>query len=294
MRVKDYEKVSTLEPDDVMLIDGNRGVKSISPSDVRSQMISETTNEEYWNRVDAFCSRSLAPDALRKRFYRGKDLGSEFTVKQKAAIRSWNFDNMFVGDYWRNGNVIFRIVDFNYWLRKGDILCNTPHINVVPDYNLYNAVMNDEGTTEGGYEGSKMYNELLEEARTIYKNFFGASNLLVHREIISSSVSKGHASGGVWVDSDLILMNEYMVYGHSVHTPSGDGVTIPFNHTIDLNQLSMFNLWPAYQNVGRSLYWLRDVVSAVDFANVIGSGYANCSIANYAGGGVRPVCGIIG
>lgn len=293
MRVKDYEKVSTLEPDDVMLIDGNRGVKSISPSDIRSQMISETTNEKYWNRVDAFCSGSIAPDTLRKRFYRGKDLGSTFTEKQKEAIRSWNFNDMFIGDFWRNGNVIFRIVDFNYWLKKGDTICNTPHINIVPDNNLYSAVMNDDHTTEGGYKGTKMYNELLEEARTTYKNFFGASNLLVHREAVTVAMSNGHASSFEWVDSDLILMNEYMVYGHGVHLPAGNGVSSPVNHTIDLNQLSMFNLWPAYQSSNRSAYWLRDIVSKTAFANVRGDGYANYANAGYPAG-VRPVCGIIG
>lgn len=294
MRVKDYEKVNTLNAGDILLIDGERGVKSMEPKVMHDILLDETANSEYWARINQFCNESPQPNALRKRFYRGWHLGDTLTDAQKAAIRSNKFDNMFVGDYWIKNGRTWRIWDFDYWMLKGDISCTTPHILVGPDSNLYSHVMNDTNTTEGAYKGSKMATGGgLTQAYDMLAADFGAAYLLNHREWVTNAVTNGRPSGGEWVDSNMILMNEFMVYGHSVFLPSNDGTNIPYNYTIDTNQLAIFQLRPEYQNQERSWYWLRDVVSAAYFADVSSTGRANYDGASYSGG-VRPVCGIHG
>lgn len=297
MRVKDYEKVTSLEANDVLLIDGERGVKSIAPGDIHKQLLDETENTEWWAMVNEFCSKSIknntkGPGINRRKFFRGYNLG-EFSEVKKKAIQNSTFDNMFIGDYFYINGHIWRIWDFNYWLKKGDISCETPHILVGPDNNLYSYVMNDTNTTEGGFERSKMFGSGLNEAYTMLSTDFGGANLLIHRELVTNAVSNGMSSAGEWIDSNVILMNEFMVYGHSVFAPANNGTTTPYNYTIDINQLAIFQLWPEYQNIQRSWYWLRDVAAATDFASSGSYGIAHCYGAVNQGG-VRPVCGIIG
>ncbi len=294
MRAKDYEKVSTLEANDVLLIDGDRGVKTISPKTIHKQLLDETTNAEYWKRVNEFCNGSPNPACIRKQFYRGKQLGTSFTDVHKAAIRSGKFDDMFIGDYWTINGRLWAISDFNYWLKKGDTRCETSHVLIIPNNNLYTHVMNDTNTTEGGYAGSKMFSSGgLNQAYTMLSSDFGSSNLLTHRELFTNAVTNGRPSNGNWYDSNVTLMNEFMVYGHSVFSPANDGSNILYNYTIDINQLAIFRLRPELQNSQRSWYWLRDVVSAANFAVVHGGGHADYNGASGAAG-VRPVCGIIG
>lgn len=231
MRVKDYEKVTSLEANDVLLIDGERGVKSIAPGDIHKQLLDETENTEWWAMVNEFCRKSIknntkVPGINRRKFFRGDNLG-EFSEVKKKAIQNGTFDDMFIGDYFYINGRIWRIWDFNYWLKKGDTSCETPHILVGPDNNLYTHVMNDTHTTDGGFKGSKMFGSGLNEAYTMLSTDFGEANLLNHRELVTNAVSNGIPSNGEWVDSNVILMNEFMIYGHSVFAPTSDGTITP-------------------------------------------------------------------
>ena len=87
-------------------------------------------------------------------------------------------------------------------------------------------------------------------------------------------------------------MNETMVYGSNIFKNCLNGSNIPNNYTIDKSQLSLFRLRHdsivARNDAGdRYWYWLRDVVSSTDFANVSNSGNSSCGDAsNFYG--VRP------
>ena len=145
--------------------------------------------------------------------------------------------------------------------------------------------MNDTNTTEGGYVGSKMYKEGLEQAKTTIKAAFG-DMLLTHRDYLTNAVTNGKPSAGGWFDSQVELMNEIMVYGCHVYTPGGDGATVPYNYTTGRQQFAAAMLNPSIVNL-RYWYWLRDVVSSALFAIVAtagGASYANASNS----GGVRP------
>ena len=110
--------------------------------------------------------------------------------------------------------------------------------------------------------------------------------LLTHRDYLTNAVTDGKPSAGGWFDSQVELMNEIMVYGCHVHTPGGDGATVPYNYTTGRQQFAAAMLNPSIVNL-RYWYWLRDVVSSAYFARVHNYGCALFDGAS-ASGGVRP------
>lgn len=217
--------------------------------------------------------------------YRGKNLGSSVTAAQYAEIAAGTFKDMYIGDYWTIGGVNYRIAAFDYYLNCGDTNTTAHHVVLVPDTNLYSHVMNDTNITTGAYVGSKMYTEGLEQAKTTIKAAF-SGHVLSHRIYLSNATSNGKASAGAWVDSEVDLMCEHMVYGNGVFSPVSDGSTIPNNYRVEKSQLPLFQHEPS-RICNRASWWLRDVISASNFAYVGDDGVAHCYDASLSLG-VRP------
>lgn len=217
--------------------------------------------------------------------YRGKNLGSSVTAAQYAEIAAGTFKDMYIGDYWTIGGVNYRIAAFDYYLNCGDTNTTAHHVVLVPDTNLYSHVMNDTNITTGAYVGSKMYTEGLEQAKTTIKAAF-SGHVLSHRIYLSNATSNGKASAGAWVDSEVDLMCEHMVYGNGVFSPVSDGSTIPNNYRVEKSQLPLFQHEPS-RICNRASWWLRDVISASYFAYVGIAGYATYYAASTSLG-VRP------
>lgn len=227
--------------------------------------------------------------------YRGKNLGTSVTAEQWAAISAGTFTDMYVGDYWVINSVTWRIAHFDYWLNTGDTNCTTHHVVIVPDTNLYNAQMNTENVTTGGYYNSKMRggasylvsgSSNLYNAKVAIDNAFGSAHILSHRELLTNGVSNGNASGWAWYDSTVDLMSEVMVYGTLAWSVGGKGYEVG----IDKEQLALFRLDHS-RICNRAYWWLRGVYSATSFANV--SYYGNAfyySASNSVG--VRPAFAI--
>lgn len=77
------------------------------------------------------------------------------------------------------------------------------------------------------------------------------------------------------------------MYGSHVFAPAGDGKIVPNRYTVGKTQLALFTVVPKFI-ANRATFWLRDVVSSANFANVGNGGvtfyyYASASL------GVRPV-----
>ncbi|MBR1438312.1 MAG: hypothetical protein IJ587_07215, partial [Synergistaceae bacterium] len=228
-----------------------------------------------------------------------------FTDEVSANIRNGTFKDIFPGKYFSFSNVPYtyidendeeksstysgtmRIADLDYYLRCGDSDLTTHHIVVVPDTPLYNAPMNAENKTEGGYVGTKMRTKYLRRAEAIFKACFGENHVLKHRMLLTTAVTNGKPSGYAWCDSVVELLNELMVYGSYIFAPANDGVTIPYRYTESKSQLALFRYRPDLLVGSRMWWWLRDVVSAAYFANVNDGGNAIYINASYVGG-VRP------
>lgn len=277
--------VITEAPDNAVLLihDGN-GVKQISAANLKKDVKGLIDTAQAM--INAIATTGAG---AHNAIYRGKSLGSAVTEAQWAAIKAGTFDDMYIGDYWVIGGVTYRIAAFDYYLRCGDSDLTTHHVVIVPDSNLYNAKMNDTNTTEGGYIGSAMYKTNLEQAKTTIKAAFNG-HVLKHRVYLTNAVSNGRPSAGAWVDSEVELMNEQMVYGGSIFMPVPDGTTVPTNYRVEKSQLPLFAHRPDLI-CNRVTFWLRDVVTASNFAGVTNDGNANYYYASTSLG-VRPAFSI--
>ena len=322
MKITDYEKVQTLDSSNMVLIDGNNGTKTILVADFIKSLIGLISSQDFISGVNlseltqinaltaddklligtAEGNKAIgADDALfamldafipkeqRRMIYRGKNLGAVVTEEQKANIKNGTFKGFFLGDYWTIGSYTWRIVDFDYWYNCGDTAFTTSHLVIMPDKPLYNAQMNETNITTGGYTGSLMYTENLDQAKTLAASAFG-DLILTHREYLTNAVTDGHASAGAWFDSTLDLPNEIMMYGCHVYAAMNNGTVIPTNYTIGKTQLALFTVVPKLIS-NRATFWLRDVVSSAYFAYVNGGGAAGCYFASNSYG-VRPVFAI--
>ena len=260
--------------------DGN-GVKKITAGDLKKDL------KELIEGQAAQIEKLTFPGAgAHNGIHRGKNLGTAVTAEQYAAIADGTFDDLYIGDYWVISGTTWRIAGFDYWWNVGDTACTTHHVVVVPDAPLYNARMNSTNTTSGGYTGSAMYTTGLATAKSTISGIFG-SHVLSHRKLLVNGVSGSSPSGWAWFDSTVDLMNEVMVYG-SVAWGAHDGNG--YNVAEGDGQLPLFSL---NHNLihNRANWWLRDVVSASNFAFVSDSGDADLNGASISYG-VRPAFAI--
>ena len=247
-------------------------------------VVEDITDEREYTSLAAAPASDNA--GFHNSIYRGKNLGTFVTAEQYANIADGTFKDMYIGDYWTINGVQYIIAAFNYYHNTGDTALTQNHVTLVPGGTLYTHEMNDSNTTEGGYVGSKMYTEGLAQAKSMISSAFGG-HVVTHRRYLSNATSNGQASAGVWVDSDIELMNEAMVYGGRVN---GSAVYGLYDIGIEKAQLPLFR--HRHDLIGiRSSWWLRDVCSASYFASVTTYGYAYRSYAANANG-VRPAFSI--
>lgn len=213
--------------------------------------------------------------------YRGKNLGTAITDEQFANIANGTFKDLFVGDYWTINGVKYMIADFDYMYNVGDTTLTKHHIVVVPERNMYNHVMNDTNTTEGGYVASKMYTEGLDNALASFKGAFGESHVLTYKNLLTNAVENSIPTNWSWQSRQIDLMSESMVYGQVAWRKNC------YDVGCQKSQLSLFKHRHDIIQVGRVWYWLRDVYSSAAFAFVNGDGSANYGFASYSIG-VRP------
>lgn len=277
----DLGTILTAGDDSLLLIHDGTGVKTISTANFKKDL------KEYMEGVNTILAQLTYDNAgAHNSIYRGKNLGTTVTEEQWEAISSGTFTDLYIGDYWVIGGVNWRIAAFDYYLNCGDTSFTKHHAVIVPDTCLYNAQMNTTNVTTGAYKGSAMYTANLAQAKSTINSAFGSSHVLSHRIYLSNATSNGRASAGEWTDSTVDLMCEHMVYGSGIFSPVSDGSSVPNNYRVEKGQLPLFALEPS-RICNRATWWLRDVITAANFAYVNGNGLANYSDASYSFG-VRP------
>ena len=284
-RMADLTALTEVSDSAMLFIHDGNGIKKVSAGLLKKDLKDLiTAHKAILDMVTA--SGAGAHNSI----YRGKNLGNAVTAAQWAAIQAGTFDDMYIGDYWVTGGVTYRIAAFDYYLRAGDTDMNTHHVTLVPDASMYTHCMNDTDITTGGYVGSKMYTQGLNQAKTTITSAFGAAHILTHHQYLCNAVTNGKPSGGSWYDSTVELMTEQNVYGGKVFGAGNDGSTVPGLHTVDKSQFPLFTFRPDMIS-NRQWFWLRDVVSAAYFAYVNGNGDAVSNGASNAAG-VRPAFSI--
>lgn len=277
----DLDTILTAGDDSLLLIHDGTGVKTISTANFKKDL------KEYMEGVNTILAQLTYDNAgAHNSIYRGKNLGTTVTEEQWEAISSGTFTDLYIGDYWVIGGVNWRIAAFDYYLNCGDTSFTKHHAVIVPDTCLYNAQMNTTNVTTGAYKGSAMYTANLTQAKSTINSAFGSSHVLSHRIYLSNATSNGRASAGEWTDSTVDLMCEHMVYGSGIFSPVSDGSNVPNNYRIEKGQLPLFALEPS-RICNRATWWLRDVITAADFADVGSYGDAGYNVASNSLG-VRP------
>lgn len=277
----DLGTILTAGDDSLLLIHDGTGVKTISTANFKKDL------KEYMEGVNTILEQLTYDNAgAHNSIYRGKNLGTTVTEEQWEAISSGTFTDLYIGDYWVIGGVNWRIAAFDYYLNCGDTSFTKHHAVIVPDTCLYNAQMNTTNVTTGAYKGSAMYTANLTQAKSTINSAFGSSHVLSHRIYLSNATSNGRASAGEWTDSTVDLMCEHMVYGSGIFSPVSDGSNVPNNYRVEKGQLPLFALEPS-RICNRAAWWLRDVITAADFAIVGDLGRAHYSGAS-GSYGVRP------
>lgn len=257
-----------------------------------------TKKAKVKNMVNTLTNLTLQGAGAHNSLYRGSNLGTKVTDEQLKAIHDGTFDGMYVGDYWVINNIVWRIMAFDYYYGTGDTACTTHSVTIMPDGQLYAFVMNDTDTTVGGYVGSKMYTEGLEQAKTTIIAAFGKDHILTHRLYLTNACVDGVPTGTAWFDSQVELPTEFNMYGSRVMSASPAGGKInPWdangNHAyeVDKSQYPAFAANPSLISKTGQWHWLRSIVSASDFASVYGNGGAYCGNASTVGG-ARPAFSI--
>lgn len=262
MRINEYPRAISFNEGDVLLKDGSDGTKAIPFSDAAASLLESV----------------LAP-TMHKNLYRGKYLGTSVTAAQKTAIQNGTFKDLYIGDYWTIDGKDWVIADMDYFYNIGSTPLTKHHLLMLPRSPLYEACMKNDGTTTGGYINSDMRKTGLASAKSTITSAFG-SLVLTHKDIFVNAVTNGHPSGVTWVDSDVELMNEIMVYGTFVHAAVNEGTIVPSNYTTAKTQLAIFKLNMKFLSDMRAWIWLRDVVSSDSFARVNNYGGAACRHAD--------------
>lgn len=296
MKITELPSVSTLDDDQVLIVDGGEAGKPTSKITVAdaAKKFGENSGNIIENEDEQW--------VYHRNTYRGKYLGNVYTDEQKEAVRTGTFDDLYIGDYWTINDVDWMIADINYWFGTGNNATQekvtTPHLVIIPKGSLYLAKMNDTATTNGGYVGSKMYTNYLNNAKSTIYNCFGEDNILNHIDVFVNSInnSDGLPNGVVYVNSKVDLMNQLMVIGsmpfnNYINTATSQAT--PILDTMDKVQLSLFRLRPelmAYSNIG---YWTRDTVTTKSFVIISYLGVLKFYTAENQMG-VRPVFGLIG
>lgn len=270
MKIADYPSINKFTEDNILLVDGNDGTKTIKIADA------------------ILAALHLMSPVNHRLVFRGKNLGSVVTTEQLAAIQAGTFEGLWLGDYWVINGTTWRIADFDYWYGKGDSACKKHHIVIIPDKSLGSIQMNTSATTEGGYVGSLAYTTNLADAKSKVANVFGDS-VMSHRSYLCNAVTNGVPSNGTWCDSTVDLPNEYMMFGHG-HYGQPNSVSGTGNYdTSDSVQLALMAARPEYINIDTT--WLRDIASTQRFAVVHAQGALFCCNADW-NLGVRPVFAI--
>lgn len=283
-QVNNYPSTGEFSADDSVLITG-------ATSGLRRMPVSKFQDNVSVKAADLLAIMETCPPAISHRMiYRGKNLGTSFTTEQSQAVQNGTFTDMYVGDYWVINGKTRRIGDIDYFICCGDNVDFGHHLLIVDDGLDLAAdgstthFMNDTDTTAGGFKGSKMWqstipNKILPDITTAF-----GSHLLTHREYISNAVTEGVPAGGEWVDTTYNIFNEAMYYGTVVNGANSGGRGI-FNIGCSKNQIALFKLDQSSMN-RRANIWLRDIISAANFAGVNYDGYASWADASLPWTGV--------
>lgn len=283
-------------------------------TDVRIQDFNENskpdTNDDF---VMTFNDNSESKTRLRDAFYamvpdgapthnnifRGSNLGA-LNATHIANIQNGSFHDMFIGDYFSINGSNYVIAGINYKKGHGDkvnsplgnhlvlmpqVWSETPTQTLNPDGGTTH-YMQDTETSADGFAGTKLYKTYLPQIQTKLESDFG-NHLMNFRTVVSTHVDdSGAPDQAEWRDAKVAIPNEVMIYGAILNGNNKNGSW----HNIgdEDSQLPLMRLNDSERcNNHVGAFWLRDIHSALGFADARDSGDAFWASASDTWRGVR-------
>ena len=272
MKITEYPSVNEISDSNVFILDGDNGTKQIAASNLRYALFDGVPE-------------------MHSNMYRGKNLGSTFTIEQKNSVQNGTFHDLWIGDYWHIGDIDYRIADFDYFYGKSTNSVNRHHLVIVPDQALYYAKMETDSNNlyAKGYTDSYMYKTGLENAKTTVLNAFQSNVITIKKLHVVSRTGSGISNSVRYDDVQVDLLDLYMALGtnEGTATISSSIPTGPIYRQLKLFWLNNKALlipdnkawWTSSQNSATIGY----MVVGVDSGNLIVKASNDSSEA-----GVRP------
>lgn len=126
---------------------------------------------------------------MHRHIWRGKNLGNHLTDEQYQNIRTGDFHNLWIGDYWEINNIKYRIVDFDYFniYQMTDHPRITTHTaQIMPDTVLTKNPMHNTSSNSQGYLNSSYITQTHSSMETNLKSIFNNHLLPFTSQVVSS------------------------------------------------------------------------------------------------------------
>ena len=240
--------------------------------------------------------------------WRGKDITANFDNGSfSAAVADGSFKDIFIGDYITKTVTIsgkaytckFIVGHLDYFFKFPQIADgnnnitqwnnDTHHVLIFPETPFFNAQMNSQHTTAGGYVGSAMYTSTLPAVQAGLSQVF---TLVPFANYLTNSLDPNLTSGAgasrlggayesKWYTRYVELFSEKMAFG----APSWQTV----NASSTPEQIAAFRLNRQLLHIKDWWWWLRDIASSSEFCFCNDGGYSDLSGAADSHG-CRPFC----
>lgn len=253
MKITEYPSVTDLVDDNVLLLDGPAGTKTITKSNFMYALFDSIPE-------------------MHSQIFRGKSLGSTFTTSQKQAISDGTFHDLWLGDYWTISGNTYQIVDFDYYYGDHGRGTLIHHVVVMPS-----EVLDDTPTafstsaSSFAYSSSALRNSTaLDNSRSIIKSAFGSSNILTVKDNCIFAIRfHGTSDDSVSCDRDYIDMTiEIPAYYHL----AGPGIynVARSGNSAWMRQFALFRLTGLkhFKNEPNGIY-LRDISNYTAASNTM-------------------------
>ena len=252
------------------------------------------------------------PNSDKNPRFRGADLTEWGPVEVAQRIAN-NFDNLYIGDYFKviintefkaDEEVILVISDFNPLLGYSNVEITTPHVGLITK-NLMATKhrINSTDTANGAFKSSEMRTVTLPKYAAAFETAL-QGHLMPFNELVSTKINtsgysmaggnfKGSSDTSEWIENTKItLPSESQVHGSKFFSSAG------YDGSSNNDQLMLFRLSPGHKIGrwydesagvwGRSWYWEKDVCSSSGWCRCDSYGSAYYTAPSSVGG-LRPL-----
>lgn len=269
MKITEYARTNKVSDDDILLIDGTSGTKTVSINQLKYSLFENDP-------------------VMHRNIWRNNDLGTSVSAQQYQAISSGKFNNIYVGDYWTINGVKWQVVDLDYFYKSGDNKFTRHHAVIMPTKSIDFSVYEDTRSNWNGYFNSKLYKSALGNARNTINNAF-SGHVIEHKEGGTYERDGTGISGAFNCRSEnttISLASTCYIYGDYFFS----ALTYNGQYPIIYNgQFAAFRMNGQAMLTGDDdiEWWLRDPVSTTGFACVTSNRLVNWGWADSVKG-IRP------